>query len=362
MNSSYASISGSPRGRKRRWLRILLWTFASLLTLVVLAVAAGVLWLRSAEMTALPTIDGELHINGGSEAGLSAPVTVRRDDHGAPHIEAATQDDLFVAQGYVTAQDRLWQMDALRRNANGELAEVLGRSLVPHDRMQRVFQMRASAQRIYSNLEPADRARLDDYARGVNLFIAQHQDSLPAEFRLLHYRPQPWTGADSISIGAVMMSETLDDHWDVKLAREEIAAKLHNPKLEADLYPVGSWREHPPNGVLVDLSQPHPRPPGKPDSDDDDDDRSQASSAPKTSEDLSATHIARPAILPGVHTGLKQLGDCRNPHSERQATALERHAPGHFRAQYLVYGRLERARIPRRRSHNPGRAVCYRRA
>jgi penicillin amidase len=205
MNSSYASISGSPRGRKRRWLRILLWTFASLLTLVVLAVAAGVLWLRSAEMTALPTIDGELHINGGSEAGLSAPVTVRRDDHGAPHIEAATQDDLFVAQGYVTAQDRLWQMDALRRNANGELAEVLGRSLVPHDRMQRVFQMRASAQRIYSNLEPADRARLDDYARGVNLFIAQHQDSLPAEFRLLHYRPQPWTGADSISIGAVMM-------------------------------------------------------------------------------------------------------------------------------------------------------------
>lgn len=288
MNSSYASISGSPRGRKRRWLRILLWTFASLLTLVVLAVAAGVLWLRSAEMTALPTIDGELHINGGSEAGLSAPVTVRRDDHGAPHIEAATQDDLFVAQGYVTAQDRLWQMDALRRNANGELAEVLGRSLVPHDRMQRVFQMRASAQRIYSNLEPADRARLDDYARGVNLFIVQHQDSLPAEFRLLHYRPQPWTGADSISIGAVMMSETLDDHWDVKLAREEIAAKLHNPKLEADLYPVGSWREHPPNGVLVDLSQPHPRPPGKPDSDDDDDDRSQASSAPKTSEDLSA--------------------------------------------------------------------------
>jgi penicillin G amidase len=267
------------RNRKRRWPRILLWSFASLLLVAVVAIAAGVLWLRAAEITALPVLDGDLHISAG--AGLSAPVTVRRDAHGVPHIEAATQDDLFLAQGYVTAQDRLWQMDTLRRNANGELAELLGSSLIKHDTAQRVFQFRLTAQRIYDNLDPADRVRLDDYARGVNLFIAEHQDSLPAEFRLLHYRPQPWTGADSISIGAAMMAQTLDDHWDVKLAREEISAKLHNPKLEADLYPVGSWREHPPTGVVVDLSQPHPEPPSKPDSDDDD--RSQASA---THEDL----------------------------------------------------------------------------
>src|SRR5580658_1051480 len=205
MNSSYSRISDSPHRRKRRWPRILLWTFASLLTLLVVAVAAGILWLRSAEMTALPVLDGELHINGDSDGGLSAPVIVRRDDHGVPHIEAATQDDLFVAQGYVTAQDRLWQMDSIRRSANGELAEVLGSSLLRIDKAQRVQQFRITARRIYANLPPADRARLDDYARGVNLFIAQHQDSLPAEFRLLHYRPQPWTGVDSISIGAIMM-------------------------------------------------------------------------------------------------------------------------------------------------------------
>ena len=71
------------------------------------------------------SLDGDLHL-----AGLSAPVTVRRDGHGVPHIEAASESDLFTAQGYVTAQDRLWQMDALRRNANGELAEVMGSSLV----------------------------------------------------------------------------------------------------------------------------------------------------------------------------------------------------------------------------------------
>ena len=82
------------------------------------------------------------------------PVTVRRDAHGVPHIDAATQQDLFVAQGYVTAQDRLWQMDAFRRNANGELAEVLGPSLVKHDTAQRVLQFRNTARRVYANLVP----------------------------------------------------------------------------------------------------------------------------------------------------------------------------------------------------------------
>jgi penicillin amidase len=188
-------------------------------------------------------------------AGHGAP---RR--HGVPHIEAATQDDLFMAQGYVTAQDRLWQMDAFRRNANGELAEILGPSLLKHDKVQRVLQLRNTARRVYANLPAADRARLDDYARGVNLFIDQHPGSLPAEFKLLFYRPRPWSGVDSVSIG-LMMVQMLDTHWDVKLERERIAAKLNNPKLEADLYPVGSWRDHPPTGLVVDWSQPHPEPP-----------------------------------------------------------------------------------------------------
>jgi penicillin amidase len=284
MNPSYASILGTEPSRKRRSVRILLWIFAGLVAVGVLAVVAGVLWLRSAEKSALPVLDGEVHV-----AGLSAPVTVRRDEHGVPHLEAATQDDLFVAQGYVTAQDRLWQMDAFRRNANGELAEVMGSSLLKHDKAQRVMQFRLTARRVYANLPPADRTRLDEYARGVNLFIDQHKDALPAEFRLLHYSPQPWSGADSLSIG-MMMVQMLDTHWDVKLTRERVAADLHNPRLESDLYPVGSWRDHPPTGVLLDLSQPHPEPAAKPGKDDDDDDRSQASLAP--GEDLTALRAA----------------------------------------------------------------------
>jgi penicillin amidase len=267
------STASLARSRAHRWLRIVQWSAVSLLLILLLVGGAGVLWLRAVTKAALPVLDGDLHV-----AGLSAPVVVRRDAHGVPHIDAATQEDLFFAQGYVTAQDRLWQMDVLRRSANGELAEVLGGSLVRHDTVQRVFQFRNTAQRVYAHLAEADRARLDAYARGVNLFIAQHPDGLPPEFALLHYRPKPWSGADSLSIGVAMMAQTLDDHWDSKLAREQIAARLHNPKFEADLYPVGSWRDHPPTGQVVDLTQPHPIPPSH--DDDEDDDRSQTRSAP----------------------------------------------------------------------------------
>ena len=293
--------------RRRHWPRILLICLVGLALLLAAAVTAGVLWLRSVTRAALPQLDGDLHL-----AGLSAPVAVRRDAHGVPHIEAATQEDLFVAQGYVTAQDRLWQMDAYRRNANGELAEVMGRSMVKHDVAQRVLQFRNSAQRIYAGLPADERARLDAYARGVNLFITQHPDSLPPEFALLHYKPRPWTGVDSVSVGMSMI-ETLDSRFDVKLSRERIAQKLHNAKLDANLYPVGSWRDHPPTGQIIDLSEPHPIPPTPHNDDDDDDDRTETRLAPQ--EDIQSLRalLGEPAcdgcapgsnnwVVSGAHT------------------------------------------------------------
>src|ERR1700722_18590937 len=184
-NSVIQSAPAPPQPRRKRlWPRILLWSCLVLFVVLLFAPLAGVLWLRSAAKSALPQLDGDVHL-----AGLSAPVTIRRDAHGVPHVEAATEDDLFIAQGYVTAQDRLWQMDGSRRNANGDLAEIMGPALIQHDKTQRVLQIRLTAQRFYSNLFADDRRRIDDYARGVNLFIAQCQrsNSLPAEFRLLHY-------------------------------------------------------------------------------------------------------------------------------------------------------------------------------
>jgi len=263
--------SGRLGARGHRWPRVLI--VGGLWVLITLTLLGGVfvLWLRSAAKAALPQLDGDLHLYAQGVQGLSAPVTVRRDQHGVPHIDAASQEDLFVAQGYVTAQDRLWQMDAYRRSANGELAEVMGPSLLRHDKMERLLQFRNVAHRIYTNLASEDRERLEAYARGVNLYIAQHQDSLPPEFRLLHYKPKPWSGADSVSIG-MMMVDMLDTRWYAKLARGRISSKLNNPKLEADLYPIGSWRDHPPTGERLDVSQPH----SQPSSTDDDDERTVA--------------------------------------------------------------------------------------
>ena len=248
-----------------RWLRRTLWALGGIVAIVLLVGASGVLWLHHAMVVSLPTLDGTIKL-----PGLSAPVMVRRDDHGVPHIEAASQDDMLFAQGYVTAQDRLWQMDMLRRNAAGELAEILGPSLVEHDKAERVFQFRNVAQRVYSSLPDADRHRYEQYAAGVNLFLQQSQGHYPSEFRFLHYRPRAWSGVDSILIGLNMV-QSLDNHFGAKLSREHVTALLNNPKLAADLYPTGSWRDQPPTAAVSDMTQPHPAPPA----DDDDDDQTQ---------------------------------------------------------------------------------------
>jgi penicillin amidase len=263
-SNSRRGAAGSRRARKRRWPHRLLWIAISLIILFVFAAGGFVLWLRSAAAFALPVLDGDVQVTG-----FSAPVMVQRDAHGVPHIEAATQADLFMAQGYVTAQDRLWQMDTFRRNSEGKLAEILGRGLVKHDETQRVLQIPVAAQRIYEHLPAQDRACVDSYARGVNLFIDAHKNTLPPEFRLLHYQPTPWTGVDTIAVGLMMVQE-LDMHATAKLGRSHIEAKLRNPKLESDLYPVGSWRDHPPTGMDVDWSAPHPQPPASSNDDDED--------------------------------------------------------------------------------------------
>jgi len=123
---------------------------------------------------------------------LSAAVTVTRDTHGVPTIEAQNLEDLFFAQGYVTAQDRLWQMDVMRRFASGELAEILGEDLLKLDREQRILGLRAAARKSLSLASARDQSFFEAYAKGVNAYIAAHRDRLPIEFRILKYAPKPW--------------------------------------------------------------------------------------------------------------------------------------------------------------------------
>jgi len=240
-----------PRSRIRLS-RVLLGALG-VLFLVVFAVLG---WLYSVARSALPQLDGKLQV-----PGLTASVNVSRDDHGIPTIDAANLDDLFLAQGYVTAQDRLFQMDGMRRFAAGELAEVVGPGVLEHDRQQRILGMRIAARKTIETISADDRAHVEAYARGVNAFIDSHRDRLPIEFRILRYSPKPWTSEDSALIGAYMVQE-LSTTPQQALVREKVLAKL-GPELTADLYVNSSWRDRRPTVARPTLVQ---------DTDDDDDD------------------------------------------------------------------------------------------
>ena len=125
--------------------------------------------------------------------GLQKPVTVIRDEWGIPHIYAETQADLFFAQGFVAAQDRLWQMDLWRRVGEGKLAEVVGKSAVERDRFARLLRYRGNMEAEWKSYAPDAQQIIEAFVGGVNAWIAETGDRLPIEFKLAGYRPEPWT-------------------------------------------------------------------------------------------------------------------------------------------------------------------------
>src|SRR5262249_37403837 len=155
---------------------------------------------------------------------ISARASVARDALGVPHIGATTWQDAIFLQGYVTAQDRLWQMDALRRFAAGELAEVLGASALETDRESRRLFLLRTAEAQETSLPPEARAIYSAYARGVNFFIETHRDRLPLEFALLGYEPRPWRVRDSLLAG-LQMYRTLTQSWRDELRRLHVTSK-----------------------------------------------------------------------------------------------------------------------------------------
>ena len=168
----------------------------------------------------LPKLDGQVTV-----AGLKEGVIVDRDQWGRPWIRAKSTEDLVMAQGYVIAQDRLWQMDLLRRAAAGDLSEVVGPAALKIDEENRILGMRQAAERAAKESSPEIRGLLESYARGVNQFIAQRRGRLPIEFSLLGYAPKPWTPADTYLIDLYMW-KTLTSTWKSKLNRQSVTAKV----------------------------------------------------------------------------------------------------------------------------------------
>src|SRR5277367_6803789 len=225
--------------RRNPTLRILCYIFCALLVLLIAAIFILYWFVRRP----LPQLDGSIKV-----PGISSKIRVVRDDHGVPTIEASTLEDLFFAQGYVTAQDRLWQMDMMRRAAAGELSEVIGEDTVKMDREERILGLRLAAQAAEKNISARDRVYFDAYTRGVNAFLESHRDRLSLEFRLMKYTPRPWTVTDSLLVGARMVQDLNHYSNPPALTREQILAKL-GPDLTADLYVNSSWRDRPPTEI-----------------------------------------------------------------------------------------------------------------
>ncbi len=218
------------KNKPRRSVRMLLRAFG---VLVVVALALGVGaagWLYRRSHTSLPQLDGTLRV-----PGLAARVEVLRDARGVPHLRAQSLDDLFFAQGYVTAQDRLWQMDLGRRLAEGELSEILGERTLRIDIENRTLGLGQAAERALAELDPESRAMLAAYTRGINAFVSTHLHRLPIEFALLRYSPRPWREIDTFAV-ALTMPKMLSTSWPDELMRERIRRKL-TPELAADLFP-----------------------------------------------------------------------------------------------------------------------------
>lgn len=180
-------------------------------------------------------------------AGLKDRVIARRDARGIPYIEAGNEADLYFAQGYLTAGDRLWQMDLLRRTGRGELAEILGRAALEQDKVRRTYGFAAISESLVGALAAPVRAQFEAYAAGVNAYIEScDTNSLPEEFRTLQYSPRPWTVADSLVIGK-LMSESLTTSWQLDLMRgsrsdlsRQVREDLNNRQSSWDAPVVGS--------------------------------------------------------------------------------------------------------------------------
>ena len=215
-------------------MRTVLRSLLALFAIILIVFATAIWWLV---YRPLPQLNGSATL-----PGLQGEVTVERDNWGVPHIRAGSVEDAVEAQGYVVAQDRLWQMDLLRRASRGQLSEILGPRTLKIDRDFRNLNFGRAADRDLQEMNPESRKLLDAYARGVNRFIEQHRETLPMEFILLKYKPQPWQPTDSLVLTGYMY-RTLTDTREREIHRAVVATKA-GPELAKDLFSDESSMDH----------------------------------------------------------------------------------------------------------------------
>ena len=212
-------------------IRRLVYTFLGLGSVVLVIGGAGFGWLWAT----LPETDGTIEV-----PVLELPVQVYRDDSGIAHIFAQSSRDAYFALGFVHAQDRLWQMETMRRFGAGRLAEILGPAALASDKWMRTLGLYRLAERQVEDLSEPVRTALNLYAAGVNARIA-HSRRLPwgvasLEFAFLGYTPEPWQPADSLVWGKIIAARLGGIGRD-EILRTRLARKLA-PARVGELWPL----------------------------------------------------------------------------------------------------------------------------
>jgi penicillin amidase len=224
MSTPELSPSSGPR-RGGRALRVVGFAVA----LLLVAALGLFLWFRQASQ---PLHEGTLRV-----PLLQQPMRIERDEHGVPHVIAASEHDAAFGLGYAHAQDRLWQMEMNRRVAAGRLSEILGPAALDTDRFLRTLGIRRAAERIYSRMAEEHRTLADAYAAGVNAFLAVRSGPLPAEFVLTRApSPEPWSAVDSIGWSLIMAWDLARYSHTMELRRLELAQRFSLAELN-DIHP-----------------------------------------------------------------------------------------------------------------------------
>ncbi len=198
----------------------------------------------------LPRTQGEITV-----AGITSKVRVYRDGYGIPHILTRSEHDLFFTQGFITAQDRIWQMDLWRRIARGRLAQIFGAQALSTDSLMLTIGIGRAADRIAETISPETRTMYQAYADGINGYLTLQDDRLPVEFILLGYTPDPWTVADCIAVSR-WFAWNLSFGWNTDLTLGALVEKV-GPALTAEILPGiegVSWDAAPGMSRLLSLN------------------------------------------------------------------------------------------------------------
>ena len=191
-------------------MKVLKHVLFSLLILFVLAAISGFIFIRHLSHRALPDYNADLQVKG-----LHAPVEVYRDRYAIPHVYAASEHDLYMAVGYLLAEDRLWQMDMLRHVTEGRLSEIFGEDYVDTDLLLRALRFRKKSEKILAQADTASLMAINAFAEGINQFIMNNENRLPPEFAILKYKPEKWEPYHTLNMIGYMA-------WDLKAGWSEI--------------------------------------------------------------------------------------------------------------------------------------------